>query len=127
MSKKMFAGKTIESTDEWLRNNYPRYGGKSYYEELTEGQSELNSLFVQRYGFSVDNPLAILYEKIHYYQGLEKWLDVLIKSAIGGKDGTYELNYLKLIPYTQDKIIVPPNYDTNYGNTGGEGCTFVLD
>ncbi len=125
--KAMFAGKAISSADLWLRYNYPRYGGKSYYEEITEGQSELNSLFVKQYEFSVDNPLAVLYEKIYYYQGLEKWLDVLIKSATGGKDGTYELNYLKLIPYTQDKIIVPPNYDTSYGNTGGEGCTFVLD
>lgn len=123
----MFAGKNIDSLDVWLRSNYPRYGGKGYYEELTEGQSELKSLFTPPYAFSAGAPLAVMYEKIYYYQGLEKWLDVLIKSATGGKDGTYELNYLKLVPYTQDKIITPPNYDTQYGNSGGEGCTFVLD
>jgi len=121
-----FAGKEITSLDNWLRYNYPRYGGTGYYEELAEGQSELNSLFTPPYSFGTSKPLAVLYEKIYYYQGMFKWTDKLIKYATGGKDGTYELNYLKLVPYTQEKLISPPDYG-DYGNKGGEGCTFVLD
>lgn len=122
-----FKGKEIKSFDNWLRYNYPRYGGKGYYEELAEGQSELNSLFTPPYSFKVDAPLAVLYEKIYYYQEMFKWTDQLIKYATGGKDDTYELNYLKLVPYTEGKLIGPPNYVEKKGNTGGEGCTFVLD
>ena len=122
--KKMFAGKNIDSMDAWLRNNYPRYGGKSYYEELTEGQSELNSLFTPAYEFRVDNPLAVLYEKIYYYHIVDATITSVWETIFGGSTQN-TFNFLKLVPYTQDALINQPVKGGN--GYQGEGCTFVLD
>jgi len=117
----------IDSLSVWLKYNYPITGGKSYYEILTEGQSEIKGLFAPEFEYSIDKPLAVLYEKIYYYYGgeygPEAWLDRAFKAITGGKEGTYELNYLKIVPYTQEDIIVPKKED----GSGGEGCTFILD
>lgn len=122
--RRMFAGKNIDSLDDWLRSNYPRYGGKSYYEELAEGRSELNSLFTPPYSFSVDNPLAVLYERIYYYHIADATITKVWETIFGGSTQN-TFNFLKLVPYTQKALINPP---VTSGNTyQGEGCTFVLD
>jgi len=113
----------IDSLDVWLKNNYPIAGGRSYYEILTDGQSEIKGLFAPAFEYSIDKPLAVLYEKIYYYHGAEAWLDKAFKTIAGGEKGTYELNYLKIVPYTQEDIIMPKKQD----GSGGEGCTFLLD
>ncbi len=113
----------IDSIDTWLKNNHPAWEAASYYKFLIQGQSELKSFFTPDYSYSIDKPLAVLYEKIYYYHGIEEVLDRLWKLISGGKEGSYDLNFLKLVPYTQEDLIHPPNED----RTGGEGCTFILD
>lgn len=122
--KKEFGSRiNINSLDLWLKYNYPKTGGKSYYDGLTEGQSELKGLFTSQYYYSIDEPLAVVYEKIYFDQEIIKKSDQLWKFVFGGDDAQYEYNFLKIIPYTQESLIHPPKED----GTGGEGCTFILD
>ncbi|MBN1644479.1 hypothetical protein JW851_00365 [Candidatus Woesearchaeota archaeon] len=114
----------VDSLNAWLMYNYPVTGSKSYYELIAEGQSPVKDVFVPRYGaYSVDTPLGILYEKVYAKNELFRWR--WLKDVVGfGKDELnsdekfYTLNYVKVVPYTQEMIINPDK---------GEGCTFVLD
>jgi hypothetical protein len=125
VKRKFGASTTIDSLDVWLKNNYPRFGGESYYEILTEGQSELKGLFVPKYEFSMDEPLAVLYEKIHYYHGADKFLTGAWDYLISDLPDKAELDYLKLVPYTQERIVGKPVLTG--GQYEGEACTFILD
>ncbi len=125
--KNYFAHRYIPSLNVWLKHNYPATGGKSYYNHIVEGQSQLRNPFIPRYAsYNVDTPLSVTYEKIYT---LRSWQDSgIIKRAWQGtlgqvyavvnKEHLYELNYVKLVPYTQDDLVDPIK---------GEGCTFILD
>jgi hypothetical protein len=116
--KKFGSKNTIDSLDVWMRNNYPKIGGKSYYESLTEGRSALHGQRIEKY--DLNTPLAVLYEKIHIKQGFFKLSGDVLK--LFGLEGTKsnEINWLKIVPYTQKEII-------GIRKEGGESCTFILD
>lgn len=102
--------KYIDSFDVWLRYNYPSFDERSYYEIITEGQSSVKDPFTLRYpGYNLEFPLAILYEKIYETRVL-----------LGEKRDIDELNYVKVVPYTNERI-------TGSSKTGGEACAFILD
>ncbi|MBW2978747.1 hypothetical protein KY304_01390, partial [Candidatus Woesearchaeota archaeon] len=120
----------ITSFDMWLRYNYPITGSLSYYEHIVEGQSSLKNSFSTRYPkYSLDFPLTVLYEKIYvrkdFFESLQDWRWLgTINNPFGiiiseiQKYTVYELNYVKLVPYTQESLIDQKN---------GEGCIFILD
>lgn len=110
----------ITTLDVWMKYNYPRLGGDSYYKLLTEGRSSLTGLFGQPFEYDVDVPLAVLYEKIYVRQAFFDWLDKAWTAVFGGTRRDATIDNLKLVPYTQEKLIGP------HAN-GGEACSFVLD
>lgn len=117
---------SIDSLNVWMKYNYPMTGGRSYYEILTEGQSELNGIFAPNYVFSVYSPLAVLYEKIYYYHGADVSITGIWDTITPYENDNGEVNYLKLVPYTQERLVGPlENADGSY--SGNEGCTFILD
>jgi hypothetical protein len=66
-----------------------------------------------------------LYEKIHYYHGADVALTGVWDYLFGDLSETSELDYLKLVPYTQERIVGQPVLKNNIYH--GEACTFILD
>jgi hypothetical protein len=117
--KGYFGSREIDSLDMWLKYNYPEFGSVSYYESLAEGRSHLQGARVY-FTYHVDIPLAVMYEKIYIKHAARTNLGKAWAFVTGGQEEIYEINWLKLVPYTQHNLLGPREQ-------GGESCSFILD
>jgi len=111
-----FKQKQIISLENWMSLNPVPRTNTPYLQYIYEGQTGTN-LFKPKYSFVVDERgLAVLYQRVNVHE-LESAITTPLKWLGAIPEKTPDLNYLKLVPYSQEAII----------SQDGEGCTLIID
>ncbi len=112
-----FGNREVDSLMEFMSLNPVPKTKTPYLQYVYEGQPG-SDLLKPYYKFSVTNEgLAIIYERVNV-QSAKSILETPVKWIGLISEKSQDLNYLKLVPYSQESIIAP---DT------GEGCTLIID
>jgi hypothetical protein len=115
-----FKQKQIISLEEWMSLNPVPRTNTPYLQYIYEGQTGTDLFkpkYRPKYSFVADERgLAVLYQRVNVH-GLESAVTTPLKWIGAIPEKTPDLNYLKLVPYSQEAII----------SQDGEGCTLIID